>query len=86
MLFRSGRAWRYCSLTGSAEERGGRCPLSTTPAGGICLGSLGCLRLAYGPERVMDEFGRNETVSLTLWVLSRKERKKVEAYASTFFT
>ena len=39
----------------SAEELGGQCPLSTTPAGGISLGSLGCLRLAYGPEKVMDE-------------------------------
>ena len=29
--------------------------MSATPAGGISLGSLGCLRLAYGPEKVMDE-------------------------------
>ena len=49
------------------------------------MGSLGCLRLAYGPERVMDEFGCNATVALHLWGLRRKERKKVAAYAATFF-
>ena len=56
-------------------------------AGGWYMpGQPGLSPVGLWAERVMDEFGRNETVSLTLWVLSRKERKKVEAYASTFFT
>ena len=33
----------------------------------------------------MDEFGCNATVALHLWGLRRKERKKVAAYAATFF-